>query len=52
MTELQTTLDLMPSKPMAKATNRGNNYLIEFAIPVPKPKDKRKGTWARANQIL
>ena len=45
MNDLQVSLDLLPSKPMAKATNRGNNWYIEFAVEMPRPKHKKKNPW-------
>lgn len=47
MTDLQVSLDMLPSRPLAKATNRGKNWYIEFAVEMPRPKDKRKGIWAK-----
>ncbi len=42
---LQTFLNLLPEKPLAKATNVGKKWLIEFAIKMDKPKERGVKWW-------
>ena len=45
-------LSLFPETPVAKATNRGSKWYMEFAIEMDRPKVRSKGTWGNAGKIL
>jgi hypothetical protein len=50
--DLQSFLNLLPEKPMAKATNMGKSWMIEFAVKMDRPKAKKKnGPWGNVEQV-